>query len=92
MKYQVSFRAKTWYLHTWKITRYFIGTICFSYNTYTTNDKTLEKSAHLRQDAKDWRMEIAKYRANLDIVKMKLGEAGNVLSIPEMRPAEDLED
>ena len=49
-----------------------IGTICFSCNTYTTNDETLEKSARLRQDAKDWRMEISKYRANLDIVKMKL--------------------
>ena len=69
-----------------------IGTIYFSYNTYTTNDETLEKSAHLRQHAKAWRMEIAKYRANLDIVKMKLGEAGNVLSIPEMGLAEDLED
>ena len=50
-----------------------IGTICFSCNTYTTNDETLKNSARLRQDAKDWRMEIAKYRANLDIVKMKLG-------------------
>ena len=69
-----------------------ICTIYFSYNTYTTNDETLEKSAHLRQHAKAWRMEIAKYRANLDIVKMKLGEAGNVLSIPEMGLAEDLED
>ena len=69
-----------------------IGTIYFCYNTYTTNDETLEKSAHLRQHAKAWRMEIAKYRANLDIVKMKLGEAGNVLSIPEMGLAEDLED
>ena len=69
-----------------------IGTIYSSYNTYTTNDETLEKSAHLRQHAKAWRMEIAKYRANFDIVKMKLGEAGNVLSIPEMGLAEDLED
>ena len=69
-----------------------IGTICFSYNTYTTNDETLEKSAHLRQHAKAWRMEIANYRTNLDIVKMKREEAGNVLSIPEMRLAEDLED
>ena len=49
-----------------------IGTICISCNTYTTNDETLKKSARLRQDVKDWRMEIAKYRANLDIVKMKL--------------------
>lgn len=49
-----------------------IGTICFSCNTYTTNDKTLEKSARLRQDAKDWRIEIAKYRGILDIFKMKL--------------------
>ena len=49
-----------------------IGTIYFSCNTYKTNDETLEKSARLRQDAKDWRMEIAKYRYNLDIVKMKL--------------------
>ena len=58
-----------------------IGSISFSCNTYTTNDETLEKSARLRQDAKDWRMEIAKYRANLDIVKMKLEMP--VLSIPE---------
>ena len=49
-----------------------IGTICISCNIYTTNDETLKKSARLRQDVKDWRMEIAKYRANLDIVKMKL--------------------
>ena len=49
-----------------------IGIICFSCNTHTKNDKTLEKSAHLRQDVKGWRMEVAKYRANLDIVKMKL--------------------
>ena len=49
-----------------------IGTIYFSWNSFTTNDETLKKSALLRQDAKDCRMEIAKYRANLDIVKMKL--------------------
>ena len=49
-----------------------IGTICFSCNTYTTNDETLEKSARLRQDVKDRRMEIADCRANLHIVKMKL--------------------
>ena len=49
-----------------------IGTICFSCNTYTTNDETLEKSARLRQDVKDRRMEIADCRANLHIVKMRL--------------------
>ena len=49
-----------------------IGTICISCNTYTTNDETLKKSARLRQDVKDWRMEIADCRVNLDIVKMKL--------------------
>ena len=49
-----------------------IGTICFSYNTYTTHDETLKKSAHLRQNAKDSLMAIEKYRTNLDIVKMKL--------------------
>ena len=49
-----------------------IGTICFSCNTYTTHDETLKKSARLRQDAKDWLMKVAKYRTNLDIVKMKL--------------------
>ena len=49
-----------------------IGTICFSCNTYTTNDETLEKSARLRQDVKDRRMEIADCRANLHIAKMKL--------------------
>ena len=49
-----------------------IGTIYFSCNAYTTKDETLKNSARLRQDAKVWRMEIAKYRANLDIVKMKL--------------------
>ena len=49
-----------------------IGTICVSCNTYTTHDETLKKSARMRQDAKDWLMEIAKYRTNLDIVKMKL--------------------
>ena len=41
-------------------------------NTYTTHDETLKKSARMRQDAKDWLMEIAKYRTNLDIVKMKM--------------------
>ena len=49
-----------------------IGKIYFSCNTYKTNDETLEKSARLRQDAKDGRMEIAIYRYNLDIVKVKL--------------------
>ena len=49
-----------------------IGTIYFSCNTYKTNDKTLEKSARLRQDAKDWRMEIANSHYNLDIVKVNL--------------------
>ena len=49
-----------------------IGTICFSCNTYTTNDETLKNSTRLRQDAKDRLMEVAKYRTNLDIVKMKL--------------------
>lgn len=49
-----------------------IGTICFSCNTYTTKDETLKKSARLRQDVEDWRMEIAKYRAYLDIDKIKL--------------------
>ena len=53
-----------------------IGTVSFSFNTYAMTVKTLEKSARLRQDARDWRMEIAKYRNNFDIVKMKL----------EMRP------
>ena len=49
-----------------------IGTIYFSCDEITTHDETLKKSARLRQDAKDWRMEVAKYRTNLDIVKMKL--------------------
>ena len=66
-----------------------IGTIYSSYHTYTTHDETLKKSAHLRQNAKDSLMAIEKYRTNLDIVKMK---PGHVLSIPEVRLAEDLED
>ena len=49
-----------------------IGTICLSCDIYTMNHKTLEKSTRLQQDARDWRMEIAKYRVNFDIVKMKL--------------------
>ena len=62
-----------------------IGTIYFSCNTYKTNDETLEKSARLRQDAKDWRMEIAKYRYNLDIVKVNLEMyPGDTDRIPEI--------
>ena len=57
----------------------------FSCNTYKTNDETLEKSACLRQDAKGWRMEIAKYRYNLDIVKVKLEMyPGDTDRIPEI--------
>ena len=67
-----------------------IGTICRYYITYTTNDQTLEKSARLRQDVKNWQMKIVKYRANFDIVKMRLEMS--VLSIPEVRLAENLED
>ena len=62
-----------------------IGTIYFSCNTYKTNDKTLEKSACLRQDAKDWRMEIANSHYNLDIVKVNLEMyPGDTDHIPEI--------
>lgn len=67
-----------------------IGTICRSCITYTTNDETLEKSLRLRQDVKGWRIEIVKYRANFDSVKMKLEMS--VLRIPEVKMAENLED
>ena len=52
-----------------------VGTIISSFNTHTTCDETLRKSALLRQGVKNLRMEIAKYRVNLDIVKMKLGKS-----------------
>ena len=49
-----------------------VGTIISFFSTYTTCGDTLRKSERLRQDAKNLRMEIAQYRAKIDIVMMKL--------------------
>ena len=49
-----------------------ISTVYFSYDTFTTDDHTVKKSARLQQHAMDRRIEIVKYRANLAIVKVKL--------------------
>ena len=49
-----------------------VGTIISFFNTHTTCGETLRKSERLRQDAKNLRMEIAQYRAKIDIVIMKL--------------------
>ena len=49
-----------------------VGTIISFFKTHTTCGETLRKSERLRQDAKNLRMEIAQYRAKIDIVMMKL--------------------
>ena len=36
MKYQVSFRAKTWYLHMWKYLRYYGSKINRAFDTKKT--------------------------------------------------------
>ena len=49
-----------------------VGTIIFFFTTQTTCGETLRKSERLRQDVKNLRMEIAQYRAKIDIAMMKL--------------------
>ena len=49
-----------------------ISTVYFSYDTFTTDDHTVKKSARLQQHAMDRRIEIVNYRAYLAIVKVKL--------------------
>ena len=44
-----------------------IGTIFFSCDTHTTNNKTLERSARLRKDANDWQKKIQNYIYNLEM-------------------------
>ena len=49
-----------------------VGTIISFFNTQTTCGETLRKSERLRQGVKKLRMEIAQYRAKIDIAMMKL--------------------
>lgn len=50
----------------------FVGVFAINSDNYVSFEKTQKKSESLRENAMEWRMEITKYRTNLDLFKIKL--------------------
>ena len=50
----------------------FVGVFAINSDNYVSFDKTQKKSECLRENAMEWRMEITKYRTNLDLFKITL--------------------